>query len=62
MRKALVIGGGIAGPVTAMALQTAGIDEGFMTSIAPGSASRRVLTARYSRLRELASSVSSTSM
>jgi len=26
MRKALVIGGGVAGPVTAMALQTAGID------------------------------------
>jgi 2-polyprenyl-6-methoxyphenol hydroxylase-like FAD-dependent oxidoreductase len=26
MRKALIIGGGVAGPVTAMALQRAGID------------------------------------
>ncbi len=36
MTKALIIGGGIAGPVTAMALQRAGIDSIIYESRTPG--------------------------
>ena len=37
MRKALIAGGGIAGPVTAMALQRAGIDAEVFEAHAPGT-------------------------